>query len=434
MTTLFIGITGLLLLLLVNGAPVGFAMLISGALGIFIASGEGSVLSVLRMTPYEHVASYTLSTLPMFILMAEFLTAGRFTRDLFNASYKWIGHIHGGLAYASIAGGVMLAAVSGSSSASAGTLAGAAYPEMKRYGYDDSFSTATVAVSGTLAIIIPPSIALVVFGIITETSVGALFLAGILPGLVTAGGYFIALKLTLWRNPDFAPKAPERFPLAERLSVLKTIWPIILLMVFLLVTIYTGVATVTEIGAVSALMAFIISVLMGRLSVASTVGALSGAARNSAMILTIVFGAAVFGVFATLTGVPQDLVHAVEVAGFHRWSVLLLILLIFLVLGFFLDQMAALLLVLPIAYPLLHSLEVNQIWFGILVVKTVEIGLVTPPMGLNCFIVSSVTGVPAHRVFKGIWWFVLLDLAVIGLLLLFPEIVLVVPKLAGATK
>ena len=431
MTILFLGVTALLILLLLNACPVGFAMLIAGSIGILLAVGDGVAISVLRLTPHEHVASYTLSTLPMFVLMAELLTAARFTRDLFNASYKWMGHIKGGLAYASIAGGAMLSAVSGSSSASAGTLAGAAYPEMKRYGYDDSFSTATVAVSGTLAIIIPPSIALVVYGIITESSVGALFLAGVIPGLITAIGYFIAIKITLSRNPDFAPTAPSRFPASERLSSLRTTWPVIVLMLFLLIAIYTGIATVTEIGAISALLALLLAAGLGRLTLKSAANAFMSAARNSIMILTIIFGASVFGAFATLTGVPQTLVQAVNESGFGSCAVVLLILAIFLALGFFLDQMAALLLVLPIAYPVLHALGVNEIWFGILVVKTVEIGLLTPPMGLNCFIVSSVTRVPVQQVFRGIWWFVLLDLAVIAILLLVPDLVLFLPRLAG---
>ncbi|MCS0494476.1 TRAP transporter large permease [Ancylobacter sp. MQZ15Z-1] len=432
MTAIVLIVTVLLLVLLLNGMPVAFTMLVAGGVGVYLVAGWDTMAGVMSTAPYEQVASYTLSTLPMFILMAEFLTAGGFTADIFRAFYKWSGHMRGGLAYAVIFGGAMLAAISGSSSAAAGTLAGAAHPEMRRYGYDDSFATGVMAMSGTLSIMIPPSIAFIIFGIITETSVGALLLAGILPGLLTALGYVLAIRLSLWHNPALAPTAPGRFPLRERVETLSTVWPVMLLMVMLLAAIYSGAATVTEIGAVGAAAALVIALAMRRMTLRSFVKAVTHGTRNSAMILAIIAGASVFGIFVTLSGVPQMLVQAVESAGVDRWVVFSMILVLLLILGFFLDQLAVMVLTLPIIFPLLLRLGFEPIWFGVILVKTVEIGLVTPPMGLNCFVVSSVTGVPAHKVFRGIWWLVLVDMLVLLALILFPQISLTIPRWAGA--
>ncbi|PZX13042.1 tripartite ATP-independent transporter DctM subunit [Palleronia aestuarii] len=425
------GITALLFAMLANGAPVAFAMLGAGVIGIYLVAGSFPLDGVLATAPYETVASYTLSTLPMFILMGEFLTAGRYTRDVFDASHRWLGHLRGGLGYAAITGGVLLAAVTGSSTAAASTLAGAAYPEMKRYGYKDSLSTATLAVIGTLAILIPPSVTLIIYGILTETSVGALLIAGVAPGILTALGFVTAIKVSVTRDPNAAPVATERYPLRQRIVSLGSVWPVMLLMFFLLGGIYSGAVTVTEIGAVGALAAFLIAMLMGRLTVGSTIGALVRTARSSAMILTIIASAAVFGIFITLTQAPQQLLTFVQEAGLDRRSVLLAVLCVLLMLGFFLDQLAILVLTMPIVFPILIGLQFDPVWLGIIVIKTVEIGLITPPMGLNCFVVSSVTGVPVHRVFRGVWIFVGIDLAILAILAAFPEISLFLPRWAG---
>ncbi len=278
------------------------------------------------------MASFTLSTLPMFILMAHFLTPGRFTRDMFGASYRRMGHLRGGIAYAAIAGGVMLSAISGSSTAAAGTLSSAAYPEMDRYGHAKSFSTATLAVVvGTLTIMIPPSLGLILYGVFTETSLGALLMAGILPGVVTALGYVLAINLIVRRNPAVAPRSGTRAPLPR-------------------------------------------------------------ATRNSAMILAIIFCASVFGIFLTMTGVAQNLLRAIQTADIHPYLVLALVIPLLLIPGFFLDQLAVLVLTMPMTFPLLTGFGFDPVWFGVVFVKTSEIGLVSPPMGLNCFAVSSTTG------------------------------------------
>ena len=427
----FLVITALLFLLLANGSPVAFAMLFSGFVGIIWVLGEAPALGVLSNAPYSSVSSYTLSTLPMFILMGEFLTSGRFTRDLFDASHKWLGHFRGGLAYAAISGGALLAAVTGSSTAAASTLARAAYPEMRRYGYRDAFVTGVLATVGTLAILIPPSIALIIYGILTDTPVGALLLAGIVPGLLTALGYVVAIKLRVTLTPDAAPSAPQRVALRQRMAALITVWPVCLLIFAMFGAIYTGIITVTEVGAVGALCAFLIALVMGRMSLSAISESFVNAARSSAMILSIIAGAAVFGIFITVSRVPQQLLAYVEAAGLHPYTVLLIVLLFLLVLGFFLDQLAVLILTLPIIFPLLVGVGFDPVWMGVIVIKTVEIGLVTPPMGLNCFVVSSATRVPVHVVFRGIWLFLAIDLVVLGILVAFPDLILAIPRWAG---
>jgi tripartite ATP-independent transporter DctM subunit len=427
MITTVIAILVLLFALLINGMPVAFAMLVSGAAGLYFTGGYYPLVGVLKTAPYEHVASYTLSTLPMFVLMAEFLTAGRFTRDLFDASHRWLGHVRGGITYAAVAGGVMLSAISGSSTAAAATLSAAAYPEMRRYGYSDSFSTGALAVIGTLAIMIPPSLGLVLYGVFTETSVGALLMAGLLPGALTAFGYVVTINIMVRRNPQIAPAAGEPLPIRERIAGLKVVWPVLLLMLAMLTAIYSGVVTPTEIGAVGALAALVLAVAMRRMGWREFMEALAAATRNSAMILAIIACAAVFGIFLTMTGVTQNLLMAIQRADIPPYAVLFLVLVLLLVLGFFLDQLAILVLTLPLTFPLLTDLGFDAVWLGVIFVKTSEIGLITPPMGLNAFVVSSTTQVPVRLVFRGVWPFVVTELIILALLVAVPEISLWVP-------
>lgn len=431
MTMTVVGTVGFLFLLLLNGTSVAFAMLISGAVGLYFTGGYYPLVGILKNAPYEHVASYTLTTVPMFILMAEFLTAGRYTRDLFSASEKWLGHFKGGIAYSAIAGGVMLAAISGSSSAAAATLSSAAYPEMRRLGYETSFSTGALAVIGTLAIMVPPSIGLVFYGIITETSVGKLLIAGFVPGALTAVGYALAIRMLILRHPEIAPHSETRAPLRERMDSLKSVWPVLILMAAIVISIYSGVITPTEIGAVGALMALLLSVLMGRVGIKATFSALANATRNSAMILSIIACAAVFGAFITFSGITQDVLTAIQSSGINRYIVLLSVLALLLVLGFFLDQLAILVLTMPLIFPLLSGMDFDAVWLGIIFVKTAEIGLITPPKGLNVFIVSSTTGVPVGRIFRGVWPFVLAEFIILAILVAIPGLSLWLPEIAG---
>jgi tripartite ATP-independent transporter DctM subunit len=291
---------------------------------------------------------------------------------------------------------------------------------MRRYGYQRGFATATLAVVGTLAIMIPPSLGLVLYGLFTETSVGRLLVAGLLPGVVTGLGYVLTIHVMVRRKPDIAPTAPEPASAAARLSAARAVWPVLLLLGAMVFALYSGIITPTEVGAVGALMALLVAVAAGRCGFRELAAATMRGARVSAMVMTIVAFAAVFGVFLTMTGVTSDLIEAIRSAGVNRWLVLVMVLLLLLVLGFFLDQLAILLLTLPLTFPLLTELGFDPIWMGVVFVKTAEIGLVTPPMGMNVFVVSGVTRVPVAEIYRGVWPFVATELGVLTLLVALP--------------
>jgi tripartite ATP-independent transporter DctM subunit len=422
-------IFGLLILLLVAGVPVAFSILISGVAGIWMSVGPLPMAGVLAHTPYEAVASFTLSSVPLFILMAELLSAGRFTSDLFALSHRFLGHMRGGISYATVAGGVLLAAMSGSSTAAASTLASVAFPQMQRYNYDPRFSAALLSIVGTLAIMIPPSIGLILFGVFTETSVGRLLLAGFLPGALTALGYALTIWILVRRNPHYAPQSAAPATRAERLQSIRTALPVIMLLGGMVIALYSGIITATEVGAVGALAALVIGVLMGRIGLAGFWQAATRAARSSAMILTIVGFSAVIGVFMALNGTTNMLLQAIAQSGLPSWAVLGLVLVLLLALGFFLDQLAILILTLPVVFPLMTQLGYDPVWLGVIFVKTAEIGLITPPMGMNVFVVAGVTRMPVAEVFKGIWPFVLVELLLLMLLVVAPQLSLWLPTL-----
>lgn len=423
------GVIALLFVLIFLAMPVAFAMLVAGIAGLWVVGDWYSVLGVLKTAPYQSAASFTLTTFPMFVLMAEVMGATRITGDLFRAASSWLGHMRGGIAYAAVFGGTLLAAACGSSSAAAATLCSAIYPEMRKYGYSDSFSTGALAAVGTLSIMIPPSIALILYGILTETSVGLLLIAGVLPGLLTAVIYGVTIYFIL-RRTDV--QLQERVPMVKRMRTSLPALPMIVLLVAMLYLIYSGIATPTEVGALGALFAFGIGIFMGRMSMASLKQALFRATRSSAMILAIICFSSVFAVFLSLSGTPQALLLAVRDSGLGPFPVLLCVLAVLLILGIFLDQIAILIIALPLVFPLMTGLGYDAIWLGVIVVKTAEIGLLTPPVGLNLFIVSGSSRVPVATVAKGVTPFVIAEIFVLALLVAVPSIATWLPELSRA--
>jgi C4-dicarboxylate transporter, DctM subunit len=410
----------LLLFLLAFGMPIAFAMLLSGAVGLIMVGGLDMFMGIAQTTPQESVASFLLSTIPMFVLMAEFMTASGITKDLFRAGYKWLGHLPGGLGIATIFAGTGLAAVCGSSTAAAATLASSAVPEMRRYGYKTDFAMGTVSIAGTLAIMIPPSIVLILYGILTETGIGSLLIAGIIPGIITALGYIVTILLWVKRSPEVAPRIDVIPTMKEKVESLKGIWPMLLLVMVVIASIYSGIVTATEAGAVGAFTAFLIALGMRRLTLKNTLEALNRTLKSTSMILLIVVGAMFFGYYLTSTQVTQNLVHLIQVMDIPRWVILMFIIILYLILGMFLDQIAILILTLPFTFPLMVALGYNPVWFGIIVTKTAEIGLVTPPVGMNVFVASGSAGIPTAVAFKGVFWFVITDLVILLLLILLP--------------
>lgn len=410
----------LLFFFLAFGMPIALALGVAGAIGLLMVGGSDMFFGVVQTTPYESVASFLLTTVPMFILMAEFMTASGITKNMFYAAHKWLGHLPGGLGIATVFAGAGLAAVSGSSTASAATLAASAVPEMRRYGYQTPFALGTVSIAGTLAIMIPPSIVLILYGILTETGIGDLLIAGIIPGILTALGYMVTILIWAKRRPDVAPKIPVRPTLLERFQALKGIWPMLLLVVLVIGSIYTGMVTPTEAGAVGALFAFLIALSLRMLNAKKVLTALASTVRSTAMIMTIVIGAMIFGYFLTVTQFTQNLIMFVQGLEISKWVILAFVIIVYLILGMFLDQIAILILTLPITFPLITALGFDPIWFGIIVTKTAEIGLVTPPVGMNVFVAAGSAGVKTSEAFRGVAWFVVTDLIILMLLIFLP--------------
>lgn len=416
--------TLLLILFLLLGLPVGFALGVAGSISLLFVAPQATVLGLMTEVVHHTFANYVILTIPAFVMMSEFLSAGGIADDMMIACNRLMRKVKGGLAMACVLAGAVLAATSGSSTASVATIARAAYPTMSRLGYNPGLAIGTISIAGTLAIMIPPSIALVVYGILTEESIGKLFIAGIGPGVVTGLGYMVAIRLVLWRNPDWAPSHDDALTDAEghRLEQKGRVWPVVLLVVLVLGSLYSGLATPTEVGAIGAVGAFLLSLSLGRLRAGTAATAIGNTLRTSAMIVTIIFGALMFGYFMTYTQVTNRLLDFIAASDISPHLVLVLILLMYLLLGMLMDQFAILVLTVPVSYSIVTGLGFDPIWFGILIVKTAEIGLVTPPVGLNVFIASAATKTPTKVGFKGVAPFVAVELVLLALLVSFPEI------------
>jgi tripartite ATP-independent transporter DctM subunit len=419
--TLVLTLMGALLLL---GMPIGFAMGLSGVVGIYAVGGIDTLLGIVAVTPYRQSASWILIAIPLFVLMAEMLASSRITADLFAAMNRWVGHLPGGLAIAGVLAAAGLGAVSGSSTAATAALSKSVAPELLAAGYSRGLAIGTVASAGTLAIMIPPSVIMVIYGILTETSVGLLFVAGIVPGLLTVVAY--AATIVIWARyvPQAAPRT-ERHGWPARFAALRGVWPMLVLFVLVIGGLYSGVVTVTESAALGATGAIVLAFwfLRGE-GWGALKEALARTTATTAMIFTIIIGAHLFSYFMTLTGTPQALLAYVDALQIEHWVVFSVIILIYLLLGCFMDQLAILVLTLPIVFPMVLRFGYDPIWFGIVLTKTVEIGLITPPLGMNCFVASSVSKIPLSQVFRGVTPFIGAELVTIVVLISVPQIVL----------
>lgn len=420
-------VVAILFLLMLLRMPVAFAMGASAVVGLVLHFGPEPALAILERAVFEKTSSFILVAIPLFILMAELLTAGNMTRRAIVACQAWVGHLRGGLAVATVGSAVMLAALVGSSTASAATMAASAFPEMRRYRYDDRLSSAVVCVGGTLAVMIPPSIVLVVYGVLTETSIGRLFIAGIVPGMLTATGMILAI-LILSRVNGYAP-AGSPFKLRSAFKESRGVWPIVVLIILVITSIYTGAASPTEAGALGVTGALILGLSQRVLSPGSISSGLSRAVTTTVMIVAIIFCSSIFANYLAFTQITQGVIVAVENSGLPSWAILLLMVGVLLVLGMVLDQLAILSLTMPLAFPIASSLGYDAVWFGIIVTKTVEIGLLTPPLGLNVYVTAGQTKLPLSTVFFGILPFILLEVLVLSILLLFPGLTLWLPNM-----
>lgn len=418
----------LLFLFMTVGVPIAYSMLLSGIVGIYMAIGLGGTVGMLGTVPQATAASHALTTIPMFILMAEFLSQGRLTRELFRMAANWLAPFRGGLAMAVVGANGIFGAMSGSSVAAAGLLASVSVPEMRRYGYSERLALGTVASAGTFSVMIPPSIALIIYGIATETSIGRLFAAGFLPALATLLVYLLIVYGWARIYPDAAPRA-EKVDIKERLSSLRAVLPAIPLIVLVLGGIYAGVMTPTEAGAVGAAGALVVSVAVGGLRWNGIRRAIINSTAITAMILLIVIGANLFGNFLSVSGATTAVVGFVTESDISPWTAMIMMLVIYVFLGTFMSQTAILLLTLPLTFPLAVALGFHPIWFGIVVVKTAEIGLASPPLGLNCYVTFGVAGGKLKDVFWGSGTFLVGDFLVLAAILASEDLVVAVADL-----
>jgi len=417
----------ILFVLMLLRVPVGMAMGLVGISGYALIAGGGPALKLIGQTSMRTVTDYTFGVIPMFMLMGAFVSVSGVSRELFRAANAMVGHLRGGLGMATILACGGFAAICGSSVATAATFSTVAYPEMRRYGYPQSFSTGVIAAGGTLGAMLPPSTVLAVYAVITQQDIGKLFMAGVLPGLLAMTMYVLTIGVIVAVRPKMLP-AGERKPWSERLLALKDVWASLVLFAFVIGGLYGGVFTPTEAGGVGAGGAFVLGVLRRKLGRAGIRTALLQATRTAAAVFTVLIGALLFGYFLTITQTPQKLTEFLTGLGIGRYGVLAVIMVMYLVLGCLMDAMAMIILTVPIIFPVIMHLGFDPIWFGVIIVMTVELGLIHPPVGMNVFVIKSVVqDVSFTTIFKGVVPFVLTDIARLVILIAFPIIALWLP-------
>jgi tripartite ATP-independent transporter DctM subunit len=426
-----IGFLSLFVLMLLR-VPVGMAMGLVGVSGFAYLVGGVPALKTVGHTSMRTVTDYTFGVIPMFLLMGAFVTNSGMSRELFRAANTFVGHRRGGLGIATVAACAGFAAISGSSVATAATFSTVAYPEMRRYSYPQSFATGVIAAGGTLGAMLPPSTVLAVYGIITEQDIGKLFMAGIIPGLLAVVMYILTINIIGIARPGFLPEGP-RATREERIAAVWDIWAPLALFVFVIGGLY-GVPylfrfTPTEAGGVGATGALIIGLLRGRLGKAEILRSLLQATRTAAAVFTVLIGALLFGYFLTVTQTPQKVTAFLTGLGLGPYGVLALIMLMYLALGCLMDAMAMIILTIPVIFPVIVHLGFDPIWFGVIIVMTVELGLIHPPVGMNVFVIKSVVpDVSFATIFKGVLPFIATDILRLVILIAFPVLALWLPS------
>ena len=427
LTIIAIGGFASLLILLYFRMGVGVAMLVVGTVGIYIIRPQAA-MPKLALEIFGEATSYPLSIIPLFVLMGNLAGVSGMSRDIYAAAHTWIGHFRGGLASAAVVGCAGFSALSGSSLASAMTMGRVSLPEMKRFNYSDSLATGAIAAGGTLGILIPPSAGFVVFAILTEESIGRLFLAGILPGLLMTGLFIIAIWLWVLRNPEIAPQNTERFSWRDRFAALRRASTILGVIFITIGGIYGGVFSATEAAGIGAFLTLVVALLRKSLNKQNIMTVFSSTLQATGIVYLILFGAFMFKSFIGFTGVTVHLAEWVGGLGLSGTQVMIAFLLLFIVLGMFLDSFAMLVLTIPLIQPILEPLGVDMILFGVLAVIALEMGLISPPVGMNVFIVKSVApDVHISTIFRGIWPFWGAMVVALVILLTFPQIVLYLP-------
>jgi C4-dicarboxylate transporter DctM subunit len=408
--------------------PVAFAMAFVGFAGFAFLNGTESALTLLAQDIFDTLSSYPLSVIPMFILMGSMAFASGISQRLYRTCYAWLGQYRGGLTVATVMACSGFAAICGSTAATAATMGSIALPEMKKYGYDDQLAAGTVASAGTLGILIPPSTVLIVYGILTEESIGKLFIAGILPGIIMTIFFVITVVILCLRRPELAPAGPQT-SLREKIASLGGIIEAILLFALTIGGLFLGWFSPTQAGAIGAFGAFLIGLFRGKLRVKRTIEVIKDGIRTSCMVLFIITGAAVFGHFLAISNIPFMLADWVGGLPIPPMAVMGVIILIYFVGGFFMDSMALIVVTIPIFFPIVTRFHFDPIWFGVIIVMVGEMGVITPPVGVNVFVIKGIApAIPLNVIYRGIMPFLAAIILLTVLLMVFPQIATFLPN------
>jgi len=433
MSDAMIGSVGILALLLLIAANmhIGIALILVSYVGLIALVGSHAAWGMLEVVPYTFISNWTLSSVPMFVFMGYVCFSADLTRGLFDAARLWLARLPGGLAIASVFGCSGFAAVTGSSVACAAAMGKVAVPEMLRNGYDARLATGTVAAGGTVGALIPPSILLIVFGVIAQVSINDLFLGGIGAGIATALFYIAVIVIRVKLNPDLAPSITDQVTWRQRFIALKGALPVLLLILGVLGGLFGGLFTATQAGAVGALLSLAVAALHRRLTLSVVKSAVVDTLATCGSLFIVTIGASMLTRFLTLSGVGYMITDAVEWMGATPVMLLIVIALVYLVLGMFLEPIGAMLITLPIFLPLIATAGIDAIWFGVFVAKLLEVGMITPPIGMNVFVLSTTVGkaAPADIVFRGVFWFFVADILLLALLIWAPSIITFIPSL-----
>ncbi|MEW6668658.1 MAG: TRAP transporter large permease [Thermodesulfobacteriota bacterium] len=425
-TTVLIVILGFLLLF--SGMHLGLAMGLFGFLGLLHHRGLNHALGELMTVPYALFSYYDLTVIPLFILMGQICFHAGMSADLFGTGYKWFGRMRGGLAMATVAACAGFAAVCGSSPATAVTMGLVALPEMKKYQYDKALATGSVAAGGTIGVLIPPSLSFILYGIMTGQSIGQLFLGGVLPGVLQAILFIVTIYLLCTKNPGLGPGGPGA-GLREKIVSLKNTWIVLFLFIAIIGSLYMGICTPTEAAAVGAFLAFVFGAAKRRFTWKSVRATFQDTVRSTSMLMIIFAGATIMSHFLAVTRLPTMLANVVVAMEVNRFLILGLILFIYVILGCLMDPGSMLLLTIPTFYPVIVALHFDPIWFGVLVAVMTEVGCITPPVGLNVFVIHGIApDVPMYTIFRGIIPFLVTNAVLIAVLILFPPLALLLPS------
>lgn len=426
----FVGLLGVMImviLLLFFRMWIGLAMILVGTLGILYLQGFKQAFGVLGTVPYETVAYYPMAALPLFVLMGVIVGNTTIGEDLYYSIYKWIGSMRGGLASATVLACAVFASVTGSSATGTVLMSKVALPQMQRYRYDEAMASGCIASAGTMGILIPPSMGFILYGLLTEQSIGKLFMAGFLPGILLSLLMIFAITLMTAFHPEAGPAGP-RSTFKEKVGSLKKTWHVLLLFLLVLGGIYGGIFTPTEAGAIGAFGALVIVLFTRQLTWKIFLEILKESIETSAMIFLIVVGAFIFMKFLGLSKLPFALVKIIEHLQVSKYVIFTGIVFLYIILGMFLEVYSAVTFTIPILYPVILALGFDPIWFGVIIVLVIEMGLITPPVGMNVFILNGITGIPLHIIFRGIVPFFIAIVMCVILLAMFPEIALFLPR------